>query len=161
MMYPLLIALLLPVVLVWTHARISATHTFSWRNVGRVELTELFLVIGIVGHLVFPQSVVELMPEWLPGRLFIAYATGVLEIVLALLIWTRYGQLTGRCIIVYLLLVLPFNIYGWTLESNAINYLSQPYYLWLRVPLQGFYILCAYYGNRVDQSMDRSVQPAF
>ena len=147
-MYPLLAALLMPLGLVWGLSLFNTRFPFRWTNVCKLELSVLFLLIGVVGHLLYPESVVELIPSWFPLRLFSAYATGVLEIAFAILLWTRHARSTGLVIIIYLILVLPFNIYGWTIADNSINYLDNPSYLWLRIPLQALFIAFAYVASR-------------
>jgi hypothetical protein len=49
------------------------------------------------------------------------------------------------------MLVLPFNIYGWIVPGNTSNYVTSPYYLWLRVPMQMLFIAFAYFGTREDK----------
>ena len=67
-----------------------------------------------------------------------------------MLIWTRWARITGWVIIAYLALVLPFNIYGWTVASNVPSYANTPAYLWIRVPMQAVFIAFAYFGTRRD-----------
>jgi uncharacterized membrane protein len=45
-----------------------------------------------------------------------------------------------------LIAFLPFNIYGWTVLENSINYRDNPFYLWIRVPMQGVFIALAYFA---------------
>jgi uncharacterized membrane protein len=92
--------------------------------------------------------VVELIPPIFPLRAAATYASGVLELAFAALIWTRWARIIGWAIILYLALVLPFNIYGWTVPTNVPNYLTSPLYLWIRVPLQAVFMAFAYYGTR-------------
>ena len=138
--------------LVWRKAR------FRWANVLKLYLTLLFGFFGLYGHLVHPQAVVELIPPFFPFRTFDSYASGVVELAFAALLWTRYARPTAWVIIVYLVLVLPFNIYGWTIASNAPSYANAPYYLWLRVPMQAVFIAFAWFGTLGDRSRSRFVR---
>jgi uncharacterized membrane protein len=60
--------------------------------------------------------------------------------------------------IVVLIAFLPFNIYGWTIASNSVNYVNDPYYLWIRVPLQAVFIALAYFA--LDPEQRRWQRPA-
>jgi uncharacterized membrane protein len=123
---------------------------FRWANVFKLYLTLLFGVVGLYGHLVHPALVVELIPPFFPQRMLLSYASGVLELAFAVLLWTHWARITGSVIIVYLVLVLPFNIYGWTIPGDTPSYVNAPYYLWLRVPMQAAFIAFAWFGVRGD-----------
>lgn len=130
----------------WLATKVFPRLPFSWRYPCKLYICLLFLVIGIYGHLIQPQSVVSLMPSWIPLRLFITYVTGILELAFVVLLWTRFQIQTAWVILVYLVLTIPFNIYGWTLTNNSPNYLDDPYYLWFRVPFQLVLALLTFYG---------------
>ena len=124
---------------------------FRLANVFKLYLTMLFGFFGLYGHIVHPQAVVELIPPFFPLRTESSYLSGVVEIAFAVLLWTRWARITGWVIIVYLVLVLPFNIYGWTVPANVPSYVNSPNYLWLRVPMQALFIAFAYFGTRGDK----------
>ena len=128
--------------LIWRSVR------FRWANVFRLYLTLMFGFFGLYGHILQPQGVVDLIPPFFPLRLESSYASGVLELAFAVLIWTRWARITGWAIIAWLILILPFNIYGWTVASNVPSYANSPYYLWIRVPLQAVFIAFAFFGTR-------------
>jgi uncharacterized membrane protein len=127
---------------------------FRWANVFRLYLSLMFGFFGLYGHILHPQGVVDLIPPFFPLRLESSYASGVLELAFAVLIWTRWARITGWAIIAYLLLVLPFNIYGWTVASNVPSYANAPYYLWIRIPLQAVFIAFAWFGTRPGKAPD-------
>ena len=135
---------------------VAAVHAvqkspFRWANVFKLYLTLLFGFFGVYGHLLHAPSVVELIPPFFPFRTFDSYASGVLEIAFAVLLWTRYARVTGLVIIVYLALVLPFNVYGWTIPTNVPSYVNSPNYLWIRVPMQAVFIAFAWFGALGDR----------
>lgn len=136
-----------PILLVLGLSAVVRSIPFRWANVFKLYLTLLFAGIGLWGHLLHPQSVVELIPPVFPLRTLASYASGVLELAFAVLLWTRWARITALVIIAYLVLVLPFNIYGWTIPTNRPSYLNSPYYLWLRVPLQAAFIAFAWFGT--------------
>src|SRR5580698_1716032 len=125
-----------PILAVFVVSLVIRRARFRWANVFKLYLTLLFGGIGLYGHIMHPQSVVELIPPFFPLRTLSSYASGVVELAFAVLIWTRWAKATGWAIIVYLALVLPFNIYGWTIPSNVPSYVNSPNYLWIRVPMQ-------------------------
>lgn len=129
-------------------SRLSGRFTFRWGLAFKASLTLLFVYIGIWGHFVAAEGVVALIPPFIPFPYFWSYATGALEILFAIgLWWPRYERLTGIAIIVYLPLVLPFNIYGWTVPGNVPNFETDPWYLLGRIPLQLVFMAFAYYGT--------------
>ncbi len=140
-----------PIMAVFVVSLVIRAAKFRWANVAKLYLTLLFGGIGLYGHMLHPQSVVELIPPVFPFRTFDSYASGVLEIAFALLLWTRYARITGLVIIAYLVLVLPFNIYGWTIASNVPSYVNSPNYLWVRVPMQAVFIAFAWFGTLGDR----------
>lgn len=137
-----------PVALVALAGLVRPAARFRWANVFRLYLTLLFGFFGLYGHILHPQAVVDLIPPFFPLRLESSYASGVLELAFAILIWTRWARITGWAIIVYLALVLPFNVYGWTVATNVPSYVNSPWYLWIRIPLQAVFIAFAWFGTR-------------
>lgn len=137
-----------PILIVALASMIRRSWRFRWANVFRLYLTLMFGFFGLYGHILNPQSVVELIPPFFPLRLASSYASGVLELAFAILIWTRWARITGWAIIAYLILVLPFNIYGWTVASNVPSYANAPYYLRIRIPLQALFIAFAWFGTK-------------
>lgn len=151
---PLLAMIVGPVLVVALVSFLRRSVRFRWANVFRLYLSLMFGFFGLYGHILHPQGVVDLIPPFFPLRLESSYASGVLELAFAVLIWTRWARITGWAIIVYLLLVLPFNIYGWTVASNVPSYANAPYYLWIRIPLQAVFIAFAWFGTRPGKALD-------
>ena len=140
-----------PVLLVALASAVRRSVRFRLANVFKLYLTLLFGFFGVYGHILHPQSVVELIPPVFPMRTALSYASGGLELAFAILIWTPWAGITGWAIIAYLALVLPFNIYGWTVASNVPSYVNAPAYLWIRVPLQALFIAFAWFGTRDER----------
>jgi uncharacterized membrane protein len=136
----------IPAILFWLAAKLSGKFEFRWAYPCKAYLCILFFVVGLFGHIIAPEGVVSLMPEFIPFRTAISYITGVLELAFVVLLWTKYQRPTAWVIIVYLVITIPFNIYGWTLPENSPNYIDDPFYLWFRVPMQGVFIFFAYFG---------------
>ncbi len=146
-----------PIALVALVSGVRRSVRFRLANVFKLYLTLLFGFFGVYGHILHPQSVVDLIPPVFPLRTELSYASGVLEMAFAILLWTPWARTAGWAIIAYLALVLPFNIYGWTVATNVPSYVNTPAYLWIRVPLQAVFIAFAYFGTRADK---RSPPPA-
>ena len=147
-----------PILLVALVGLVVRKAPFRWANVFKLYLTLLFGFFGLYGHLMHAQGVVELIPPFFPFRTFDRYASGVVEIAFAVLLWTRYARVTAWVIIVYLVLVLPFNIYGWTIAANVPSYVNSPTYLWIRVPMQAVFIAFAWFGTLGDRPKGRLVR---
>jgi len=131
-------------------SKFSGKFQFRWGLAYKASLSLLFLYIGIVGHFIAAEGVVALIPGFIPWPYFWSYATGLLEVLFVIgMWWPRYERLTGIAMVIYLPLVLPFNIYGWTVPGNVPSFETDPYYLYGRIPLQLLFMAFAYYGCRV------------
>jgi uncharacterized membrane protein len=103
---------------------------------GRISLALVFLFTAL-GHFAQPKSMAEMLPTWVPGRKSIIYITGVLEIAGAIgLLIPQFTWLAGICLIAFLVLVLPSNIYAAVNRVGMGGHDQGPAYLWVRVPLQ-------------------------
>ena len=103
---------------------------------GRVGLALVFLFTGL-GHFVQTESMAQMLPPWVPMRVAIVYITGVLELAaVAGLLVPRFSRLTGVCLMAFLILVLPANIYAAVHRVEMGGHSLGPMYLLVRVPLQ-------------------------
>ncbi|MCB0128925.1 MAG: DoxX family protein, partial [Caldilineaceae bacterium] len=83
---------------------------------GRMALALLFLFTG-TSHFFFVDAMTQMIPSFVPARELLVYVTGILEIAGALgLLLPRLQRLAGYALIVFLIGVLPANIYA------AMNY---------------------------------------
>ena len=69
-----------PILLVAGVSRAMPSIPFRWANVFKLYLTALFGFFGVYGHLLHPQSVVELIPPFFPLRTFSSCASGIVEL---------------------------------------------------------------------------------
>ena len=130
--------------LTWLNAASQRVH-LSKSLRGRLSLAFLFIFTGM-SHFFMPAEMAQMLPPIMPFRVEIIYVTGVLEILGAIgLLIPRLAQLASLALIVFLMGVLPANIY------SAITYVDfgahnlGPVYLLVRVPFQVFLIWWAYY----------------
>lgn len=118
-------------------------------NFAGVLAFSAMLLFSSMGHFMFPEGMAMMIPDFVPAKETVVYATGLLEIVFAVLIlFRKYRKITGWAIILFLILVLPANILA---SLNNVNYEKGDNsgegvsYLFFRIPLQIFYIVWAYW----------------
>lgn len=108
----------------------------------------IMLVFTAVGHFAFTKGMSMMIPKFIPFKESFVYLTGMFEILLAIgLLITKFKTISGYALIIFLLLMLPANIYAsvnnvnlqkGTLDGNGITY------LWFRIPLQILFIIWTY-----------------
>ncbi len=110
----------------------------------RVGLS-IFFAFTAIGHFVIAEQMAEMLPASTPYRIELIYITGVLELLGAIGVWIpSLTKLTGICLILMLLAVLPANIYSAIKRVDFGGHASGPMYLLLRVPFQLFVIWWSY-----------------
>lgn len=108
----------------------------------RLSLSLMFVATGI-SHFANSEQFVMMIPPLLPFPEWINAGSGVLELVLAVgLLSKRIFRITGAAAAVFLVLIFPANIYNALAGNEVLGGLESliPYYLWLRLLLQPFYI---------------------
>jgi uncharacterized membrane protein len=115
----------------------AATHRdLKARDAAAIGLTALFVFTGI-GHFVATESMAMMLPPWVPARVPIIYATGVLEFAIAVGFFRRASRrFTGCIAAAVLVLFLPANIYAALNHVPMGGHAWGPVYLLMRVPLQ-------------------------
>jgi len=114
---------------------------------GRIAMAAM-LVFTAIGHFAFTAGMAAMIPDFIPGKTALVYFTGVLELLFALgLLIPSYRTQLAWLLILFFILVLPANIKA---SLEHINYQTGeangngPAYLWLRIPMQLFFILWVY-----------------
>ena len=108
----------------------------------------IFMVGAGTMHFVKPEFYVKIMPPYLPWHLPLAYLSGFCEMALgALLLVPRFSRLAAWGIFVLLIAVFPANIYVY---QNQEVLPAPPLLHLLRLPLQGIFLLWAYWHTRPD-----------
>lgn len=89
-----------------------------------------------------------MIPQFVPFRESMVYLTGIFEIMLAIgLLIHKLKAISGWTLIVFLISILPVNIYA---SMNNVNYQQGTFdghgmtYLWFRIPLQLFFMIWVY-----------------
>jgi uncharacterized membrane protein len=112
---------------------------------GRISLTVLFIFTGL-SHFFMPEEMAQLIPAFVPMRTEIIYVTGVLEILGAIgLLVPGLERLAAIALILFLIGVLPANIYSAFTYVDFGSHELGPIYLLARVPFQLFLVGWAYY----------------
>lgn len=116
---------------------------YQFALAGRIAMAAMMVTTGIA-HFVFAEGMSLMLPDFIPYKFELVYFTGVLELMAAIgLLLTKYRKLTGWLLIVFLVLIIPSNIYGTLKHVNLENASFDgdgPNYLWYRIPLQIFFI---------------------
>ncbi|MCG8367609.1 MAG: hypothetical protein MJA27_30270, partial [Pseudanabaenales cyanobacterium] len=96
-----------------------AHHPNRVRTAGCIAFAALFLFTG-VSHFSLVDGMVQMLPEWLPGRYPIIYIAGIMEIAMGIgFLWSSTRRITGIVAIAFLICVLPSNIYA---SLNSVDF---------------------------------------
>lgn len=111
----------------------------TWRVAGRGALAIMFLFTGTSHFTSMKHDFAAMIPDPLPDGLPIIYLTGVFEIAGAVgLLIPRTRKIAGICLVLLLVAMFPANV------NAALNGIllgdEAPASLWLRAPMQIFYI---------------------
>ena len=110
------------------------------------SLLAIFMIGAGTMHFVNPDFYIKIMPQYLPLHRELVYLSGISEMALGLLLFVpRFSRLAAWGIIALLIAVFPANIHVYqhqdVLPAPAIFHL-------LRLPLQGLFILWAYWHTK-------------
>jgi uncharacterized membrane protein len=109
-------------------------------------LLAIFMVGAGTMHFVRTEFYVKIMPPYLPSHRELVYLSGVFEIVLGVsLLIPRLSRLAAWGIIALLIAVFPANIYVYQHQDLVP---APPIFHFLRLPLQGVFLLWAYWHTR-------------
>ena len=82
----------------------------DYQLAGRIAMA-VMLVFTAIGHFAFTQGMSAMVPDFIPFKTQVVYATGVLEIFFAAgLLFPGYQSTIAWLIIVFFILILPANI---------------------------------------------------
>ena len=103
----------------------------------------LVLVFAFIGLGYFVRT--DAMNEMLPGRRALILASGIFELLLAILLlgWPK-SPLLGLTIIGFLIVIFPANVYAALQRIPFGGHSAGPIYLLLRAPVQLLLILWTY-----------------
>lgn len=119
----------------------------------RIALSVMLLVTG-ASHFASTGALAAMVPPVVPEPVLVVYATGVAELVLALLIVVRPSPALGWTLVTFFLALLPANVYSAVAEVGIGGHGAS--YLWFRVPLQLLFIAWAALCTRAVRLPRRS-----
>lgn len=147
-MKPLTVLLLTFVVVLFVIKFTQKEHNFTLS--ARIAIATMLLFTAI-GHFIFTKGMSMMIPSFIPYKINIIYLTGIFEILLAVgLLIPKFQIISGWLLIIFLILMLPANIYA---SLNKINYQKGTFdgnglsYLWFRIPLQILFIIWTYISS--------------
>lgn len=146
MVTPILIVLLLvsPYLLALLARRLDVLNV-STRSAGIWGLGMAFLFFAL-GHFVQTDQMLQLLPPILPFRKELVWLTGVLEIIIAfMLFFQRTRRTASKVAFAILVMFFPANVYG---AFNAVDFGGHALgvsYLLVRLPLQLLLLFWAYW----------------
>ncbi|WP_166244777.1 DoxX family protein [Paenibacillus turpanensis] len=111
----------------------------------------IMLVATGISHFTSSEQFVQMIPGILPYPETINVISGILEFLLAIGLLTKgYSRLTGAATAVFFILIFPANINN-ALYGNEVpgGLNSIPYYPWIRLLFQPFYIWWALWSASV------------
>ncbi|MEZ6138178.1 MAG: DoxX family protein [Pirellulaceae bacterium] len=115
------------------------------KTISKCLLAILMIVAGTM-HFVNPEFFQKIVPPYLPLHRELVLVSGICEILLGvLLLIPKCSHLAGWGTIALLIAVFPANIY---LFQNQDLIPASPLVHFLRLPLQGVFILWAYWHTR-------------
>ena len=124
----------------------------------RIKTTSKYLLaIFMVGagamHFVKPDFYVQIMPPYLPWHLELVYLSGFCEIALGLsLLIPQLSCLAAWGIFALLIAIFPANIY---VDQHQEVLPAPPWLHLLRLPLQGVFLLWAYWHTRPSTGIEK------
>lgn len=145
-MKPLIVLILVFLVSIFTLKFL--TNQYDMPMAARIAMC-VMLCFTAIAHFVFTKGMVMMLPEKIPFRTELVYATGIIEIVLGICLLISSTRIySGWILIIFFIFLLPANIYAavkhidyqkGTYEGNGISY------LWFRIPLQIVFIIWTFW----------------
>jgi len=109
-------------------------------------LLAIFMIVAGTMHFVNPEFFLKIVPPYLPFHKELVLVSGAIEIVLGiLLLIPKYSHLAAWGIMALLIAVFPANIY---LYQHQEILPASPLIHLLRLPLQGVFVLWAFWHTR-------------
>jgi uncharacterized membrane protein len=120
----------------------------SWQDSARYALVVMFIFTATAHFNKMKHDLARMIPSYLPRPLLIVYITGVLELLGAAgLVLPEFRRLAGICLIALLVGMFIANL---TAAQKGITLRGKPPTpLWLRAPMQVFFIALLWWSTRV------------
>ncbi|MEM7330496.1 MAG: MauE/DoxX family redox-associated membrane protein [Chloroflexota bacterium] len=113
------------------------------KNISLIIMSLFYIAAGI-NHFRSPKFYLRIIPPWMPKPEWLNWISGAAEVVLGImLLFPPIRPLAAWGVIALLIAVFPANIYH--LTSKGAGMKIPMWTLWLRLPIQGLFILWAYW----------------
>jgi uncharacterized membrane protein len=117
---------------------------------GNIAMAAMLLFTAL-GHFMYGEGLAMMVPEFIPAKKPLIFFTGIMEIIFSVgLCIPDTRRLSADLLILFFLLVLPANINA---AQKSVDFQKATFdgkgvgYLWLRIPMQVFFIAwVAYFG---------------
>ena len=111
----------------------------------RIGILSVFVFTSI-GHFVKTKEMSRMLPPWTPKRALLIYVTGAFELLAGIgVLIPSLSSSAGVVLCLFLVAVLPSNIYAAFQRVDFGGHGMGPKYLFIRVPLQLFLIGWVYW----------------
>jgi uncharacterized membrane protein len=119
------------------------------------------MTVAGIAHFATPLPFVQHLPDVVPMRELVVYASGVVEIALGVTLVgpARWRRMAGLVLAAYLVAVFPGNLYV-ALAGVAVEGQPGGIYPWLRLPLQAVFIWLALWSTDALRAVPARLVPA-
>ncbi len=119
----------------------------SWHATARYALAIMFLFTASAHFTKMRHDLARMIPPYFPQPLLLVYITGILELLGAAgLFLPRFRSLAGICLILLLITMFIANVNA---AQKHVTLRGKPATaLWLRLPMQLFFIALLYWSTR-------------
>jgi uncharacterized membrane protein len=115
------------------------------RWAGRFGLALVFAFTAL-GHFVKTDAMTEMLPPSIKGRRALILASGILELLIAMLLLALpKSRFLGLSIIGFLIAIFPANVYAAVRRISFGGHSAGPTYLLIRAPVQLLLIVWTYW----------------
>lgn len=118
----------------------GSSRSGRWRRRTPWIVAAAFSVSGVV-HLVHPSTFTRIVPDVLPARTALVYASGVAELICAAGLWRR-ARWAGVAAAALLVVIWPANL-QMAINAQDGHVLATKVEDWIRLPLQLPLVWCA------------------
>ena len=120
-------------------------HSHNLTLAGRLGVCLVFLFAAL-GHFLKTDSMISMLPSFVPAGRAVIYVSGVFEILFAIAVVSLPNpSYVGWMIVLYLIAIFPSNVYAAIHRIPFGGHSMGPRYLFARFPLQLLLLLWTYW----------------
>src|SRR5215469_8763146 len=120
----------------------------SWQNSARYALVVMFIFTATAHFNKMKHDLARMIPAYFPHPLLLVYFTGILELLGAAgLMLPQFRNLAGICLIALLVGMFIANVNA---AQKGVSLRGKPpTTLWLRAPMQVFFVALLWWSTRI------------